>query len=402
MRRFGRMATFVLVSAGLVFLEPAVATAQQREPAEPQQWLPEIADSASLGGDPIIALSVEAAPANTRALLLAWPDEATLERMQVGDNLKLVPVAKAEVSAQSTSIRLDPSANIRQFQSPVDGTVNFSLVITSPSSAPVVRAVSRQYVDGAWRSPGSGLPQGEAPGPNPLVVEIDLDASRSATEDDTLLADSAEELPLEYGCSSTLETLYSPSWAVVGEAHNHSASSTVFTYTQGASSTLGVGISSSGAYGSFSASGSSTKSASATVGFPTVNANTHRYFKTQFRYGRYRVLCVDYSTGWPTTWYEARVKDWIGGQSLTNATEPSATYCTSYLAGGYFERTTGSAVNWTNGLQISGSIGINLSAKTGYSTTAKTRYNFSANGSLCGTNNYPTSSLRMKAIAAGK
>ena len=127
-------------------------------------------------------------------------------------------------------------------------------------------------------------------------------SSQSVVEEETSEIEVLEEIPEEQedwedtpgddlpvdvnpaGCSPTLVTNYGPRWVNVGETVIGTSSVTgKYTYTTGADTTLGVGYSVSGAIGSFSTSGTSTKSSTSSISFPTQPANSKtKYFDTQF------------------------------------------------------------------------------------------------------------------------
>lgn len=89
-------------------------------------------------------------------------------------------------------------------------------------------------------------------------------------------------------------------------------------------------------------------------------------------------------------YYNARPVSFSSGakvQTITGA--PSATYCTSFVAGSSFTKSTTAAYSASSGVTSSATLGINLSAKTGYSSDAKLKFAFSSAKKLCGTSGYP-------------
>lgn len=155
----------------------------------------------------------------------------------------------------------------------------------------------------------------------------------------------------------------------------------------GSSSTLGVGVSASGSYGSFSASGTNSRSTDSETTFPAHSTLQHAY--TGFVWGKYGYWC-DNRPGYYE--YKALSRYHGGGASTWNPGSAPSTpsgYCASYVSGSSFTKTTTTAYSFSTGADTSGSIGIDLSSRTGYSTTLKASYKFSATRKLCGTNGLP-------------
>lgn len=124
-------------------------------------------------------------------------------------------------------------------------------------------------------------------------------------------------------------------------------------YSNGASSTIGVGVSKTGAFGSFTASGAVSRSSTGSIDFPTSTTYQHDY--TFFRWGRFGYWC-DTQPG--CIKYAALARYWAGGSQV-----------------------------WNPGGAPSGSGP--LSTQTGYSTTAKVAYTFTSARKLCGTHDVP-------------
>ena len=209
---------------------------------------------------------------------------------------------------------------------------------------------------------------------------------------------STAPLDRSTSCYETLETTWTDIVAIVGEMWPGPHANAQFTYGQSAESTLGIGVSATGAYGSFSLNGTRTKQSATKLDFPLVTPGTSKIWQTDFSYGKYPVRCNLISGSIVTeivNQREARVRDWEGGTRSYNPTTPSATYCKDYLKGAKLTRSTGSATTLNNGVNISAKIGINLSSRTGFTSTATAVYVMTANGKLCGTNAQATSSGRV-------
>ncbi|WP_460792913.1 hypothetical protein [Nocardioides maradonensis] len=161
---------------------------------------------------------------------------------------------------------------------------------------------------------------------------------------------------------------------------------TDFTYSQGAESTVGVGFSLSGDYGSFKLSGTASTSSTFAEGFP---AKTSGYYgrRSWFNVRVYKVFC--YSTRVSQTHYETR-SVWAGGASTyAFKSTPTARYCTFQERGSSPTSGTSASETWSGGLSAKAAIGINLSIKTGFSKEAVNAFHFSRSGRLCGVDSVP-------------
>jgi len=191
-------------------------------------------------------------------------------------------------------------------------------------------------------------------------------------------------------CTWVKVSTLGPRWVQVGEGYTTTGVSAKLTYASGSSSTLGVGFSSSGSVGSFTASGSTTVSSSATIGMSPISSVAGRYWKTQFVYSKFGYACGGAST---YSAYEVRATSFAGGaQNISVTAVPSVPYCTPMPANTTFTKSSTNASTFSGGAALAKDIGINLSARTGFTTTTKITYTFSAAHKLCGSAGYPGSS----------
>jgi hypothetical protein len=163
-----------------------------------------------------------------------------------------------------------------------------------------------------------------------------------------------------------------------------------FDYGEGAGSSIGVAVSDSGKYGSFSQSGTKSKDAAGTVGFGHDYNDGGWLHQTYFDSARYRSTCPE------TSWYTVEPDGWRGGSdpdSRIAAPIPSNTndhdHCDPYGAGASYTQDTSSAVTWTNGYDLLGPIGIDVSIQTGYNNNASLKVHFHTNAWLCGRGSLP-------------
>jgi hypothetical protein len=210
--------------------------------------------------------------------------------------------------------------------------------------------------------------------------------------------DGSKAVPLpaadkNMGCE-TVKATYNNVVVAVGETYPGPHAKATFKYTNGQTSTLGVGVSVDGSFGSFSSGGSSTSAAATTLQYPQETYNTKFIYQTTFQYKKFHgydpVFCVfDYG-------YEVRTTAFSGAVLGYNACcAPSTPYSSAVtLVPTHIIKHTSSAVNWSDGVKLSAVIGINLSSQTGYSDSAEIDFYFTSVGSLRGDNSsgYPNSS----------
>jgi hypothetical protein len=178
-----------------------------------------------------------------------------------------------------------------------------------------------------------------------------------------------------------------PSWAQVGQLYILSPATHVtgdFTYSTGQSSSLGVGISASGAAGSYQLDGTVSQSKQRGAGFPPIYAGTKAWDRTKFRVAQYKQVC--HAGGLLSIDHIVRSNGYAGGESMLHPrTAPVAHACEPYLKGGAFYSSDEEAVTWSGGFTIP-AVSFNASAQTGYDSSAEIAYHFNASHRYaCGT-----------------
>jgi hypothetical protein len=377
--RLGLASSILLTIA----LAPAAATATQPRGAD---WLAAIRDSAELSGPVIVAGSVrdtKGRPTSGRAALLAFPPQDVMSVMKVGDSVRIVPVGKGRVAADgSFALRWDPRIPIDEFVSSID-TVDLEVVVEGPAGATVF-SLSREVTPDGGAVRGAATTAVRDPHPTrDVVLTLDPRLARARQSSDPTDRAAHEAAGPVY-CLSTLKSIYPPVWHLVAELYTGPHATVDFSYTVGAQSTLGVGLSVSGSAGSFSQSGKVSVASTGSVNFAEVPQNQRRIEETQWRYGKWDISCP------MAPRFQARPHSWIGGSTYYNAAvTPAAPYCTPYLVGDRPSIDQHRAVEWSNGVKIAAFIGVDLSSTTGFTTSAAQKWTFRANGRLCGTNGYP-------------
>ncbi len=395
----GRLVLAAALSAGVLSGSASVARAASGTPVS---WVPGIPDSASLSSPAFIAGTVRNASGSPAAgadvALVAWPSEEVQAQLKVGDTVTLTPLAQTRSRADGTfTLRLRSLADVMPMES-TSGNVDFEIVTVGegdgvarysfssgvganlsavdPAQPSRANDVAKRGVDLRLGTPSSGnLPKAEP--------------TAATDKDYPCPSGSTYYLPVR-------ETLVATSnvYDLVGDAYNQKAGVVVkFTYSNNASSTLGVGYSATGGYGSWSQSGTATRSSTSSQSFLWLYAYQNNYWDTEFEYGEYRETCAN-SAGYYQDSYQVRPIEWIGGERERHPGTPNLTKCVWYPGGpgDVVSRTGTAAVNWSNGVDISGWLGsLSLSTQTGYSNSASITFdmNNASNITLCGRYDYP-------------
>lgn len=309
--------------------------------------------------------------------LFIWP---AVEAVNVGDSVTLTMLSSTMSDKAGHFALATPAAAAIAPHAAPDGIVNFEVISGAGVSQFGGRLVNGVVVD-ATADPAPGNSR------SALVSHADVqlpDAAATATP-------AAAGDPYYPGCVARLAQDYGAKNSIVGQTNSKTTGiSHDFTYTVGASSSLGIGYSVSGSYGSWSQSGTASKSSTSTWGFPVQGDNIARRYLTGWRYGKWEFGCSEWATN--NHWFEARTTSFAGGTALTSVGFPGYRYCVNFLGGSDFTKADSKAYNFTTGVGISGNLGVNLSVQTGYSTQAKIHYHnkITTTRKLCGNGDYPS------------
>lgn len=393
-RRLVSAAAFggVVVAFGLAGTDPSPApTAVTRIPA-----LSGLTDSARLATPEVLAGRLTLRPggppvSGAVVYLQAWPSQEVLADMQPGDPFDMRPIAKGITDETGRYVlRLDPRVDLAGLKT-ADGQVDVEVVSVSGHDWNVTTTSLGSAGSAASARLALAL-HGQVGTADAVESEPRVAAGRVPT------ADGLEPVGHYNGScpgGDGLKKRHNGRWVHVGDIHIAAGGKKMkFTYTDGSSSTLGVGISTTGAYNSWSASGSvnqkTTDSSVTTVSWPWfASGGTHRMLDTQFDYGKF---CVEYYDSMHGTghYYKERSVKHQGGTRDRGSAKPTAKHCTQYRtpgSGGSKKETN--AITWTDGAKLEGIIGIDLSARTGFRTSNKIRFEFPKPGRLCGTHGRP-------------
>jgi len=325
---------------------------------------------------------------NAAVSLLAWPPQSVRKTMKVGDSFKLVRVAETISGADGYFVlRVPETFDYRSITAtPSDNFADFDIVAVTADSV------------GAY-SFSRALSSSEAP----AVPEIALQLLHQAGErPDALAGKTTPALSTVLtssgacnGGNGELDQIYDPQWDLIGQVYNTVGGvAQTWSYEQGAESTLGVGVSASGNYGSFHASGSSSVSTDSLTTWPRISGMAYTYLDTEWQAGRYHIYCAQSGRGGAVKedYYEVRAYDFAGGSQIRNIPSsytPQATYCVKETAGSTFDKNTTTNITWSDGWHLGPVIGLDVETTSGYTTKTGIHFYFYYSYHLCGTNGYP-------------
>jgi len=299
--------------------------------------------------------------AGARIVLYAWPADSVVSRLRPGQRVPLRIVGTARTTALGGyAIRVTSPAALRA-SAARDGTLNLELITTTPAGFATFSFHRRL---------AATLQGSSAARMTPQAANLRLMPAGTAPRSPQIQCGLMHEVA-SYGARTT----------TVGTTYSHVPGVTAhFTYGSGQSSGLGVGVSSSGSFGTWSASGTHSVSSDSSESFPTFSGARSDHERTEFVYKKFLIECDGYQT---------QATSFAGGATHTTATPPSAGFCVAQAVDTSFTKHSTSAFTFTGGVSMSGAIGVDLSAHTGYSTTAELTYSFTQRRDLCGTNDYP-------------
>jgi len=291
----------------------------------------------------------------------AWPDQAVVQSMKIGEKVPFVVVGTATTSANGTYAASLPLPKLRPEAS--YGVVNVEAYTkTAEYTFPIVvsKNNSNAYLAG--------------PAPVVNLTRSNYDPCAGAIK--TYVASLGKR------------------WAVVGEPYVPTSHATQqFTYMKGQSSSLGIGVSVTGGAGTFTQDTTYSWSSTFKEPWPAYGANRSVWYITQFHWGEYS--CYVPHIG--TTGFEQHVNGYAGGADIRKPTSVPPTpsrFCVFQIKGSAPTSNTSSAVTWTRKLSIAAvsddaALGFDASAQTGFDTSAQLTYKVSANRYLCGWKDNP-------------
>jgi len=376
-------ATFCLGIALILPTGPALAA----RPDQPERWIPGLETSDSIRG-PVLAsgrlLDSSGGGAAGLVLAVAWPTFATLAALSDGDPVKTIAIAQASAASDGRFIlRVDPKAPLSEYTED-DGTLNIDIYAQGAEGRAAFATSRRSVARGQlrWVDP-------RTPDADPTDIQLVLGRAGSGVREDV-----SATVPIEdkiFPCPDYVIATYDQRWTGIGETYPGPSATAQFKYQNSATSTLGVGFSASGSYGSFSQSGTLANSQATTILWPVKPANSLWFYQTTFQYKKFETWVL-WDQGCIKWGYEVRPTAFQGGvDSYQVAGPPTANNCSPINNPVTITKNQGTAITWSNGVKIKSVIGIDLSAKTGFDSTTWYEFVFSKAGRLCGSNTtYPS------------
>jgi hypothetical protein len=320
--------------------------------------------------------------ARASVVAMAWPNEAYLRTVEVGDAIETPLVGSTNAGRSGAwSLTIDADA-VPGTHRCLDGGLNLMLFATDGRKegrafAPIRAVALVASADGNVASASRSL-DGEA-----AVIRLtDLAATPGSGE----LEPMAAPAPI-YRCSAWTLQSSTDVWVTMGQSYSGPA--TNFAQLDSSHSvTSGTAISASGSAGSWSSSGSMTH----TVGLTKTWAESlaDRTFQSEVRYGRWKTICAGI---YPK--YAFTPNYGTGGDRTVAATSyHGLNHCTSISAGLWQRRTSGAqAYTESVGVKAKLAIGIDLAITNDYSSTESRMFTLSYRAPrtlrICGDNDVP-------------
>jgi len=321
----------------------------------------------------------------TTVQLDVWPTNAVLAALHPGDTVPTLSLSSATSAADgSYQVSIPSGTDLSSFVN-ADGAINAHIdAVGSPATGTSGVIIHPAVVAAAGLAPhASGAAHLALARMSSHAGDLEITANMHVfTHPGSRIAQSR---PMRGGMLCYWRDIYDEGsqQTIIGVTYSQLAGgvNANVTYTNGASSSLGIGVSLTGDYGTFSASGTSDVSATGTQKYATQKDIHGTYYDTFFTYHLYGWDCPGYAA--PLS-YEVQPVAWDGGGvQETNRSIPTYIHCRPEGRGESFSAVSTTADTYTVG--ISSSIGINLDATTGYSTSAAVNYDFwNTAGQLCG------------------
>lgn len=349
--------------------------------------------AAATTGDPVVftgrAIHNDGSPATgADARLLALPpgNPAAVP----GDSVKVLPVSTATTDASGRfTLTLAASAELQQYIS-ADHFLDLD-VVTRDGDQLGVYSFTLTVDSDSRRSDAPQIALARDPSrsvdANVTIALSTTVAPETVTTEDSGPSAAAIETK---GCGSTYMYSYYP-MVLVGSLYSTWTGFAGYDeYQSTASSTLGVGMSSTGAYGTYGTSGTRTKSSTQTFHWPA-SGKTYKYYKTEWIYDKDQIDCYEGTLDGPLHWSYVEVNPRLadgGGTMYSFSGAPTASHCVTQN-GFTWTTQTQTALNWTNGVSLAPIIGISLSSKSNWTTHNKIGITTASKRTLCGTHDVP-------------
>lgn len=301
--------------------------------------------------------------------VLAWPNETFNRTLSPGSSVATPTVGWARTAADgSFAVRVDPASIAADFTG-ANGVVNFSAIGWTSKSQGI-------WMFSARVGNAAATPERLAiPADRPLMTTTSLSSPAQGGPGGGISPQS---------CMYVLQSSYD-AMATVGRTIPYGSDTGWMSSQSSHTLTLGAATSSSGTYGSWSQSG--TTSTTMGVTFTWAESTAYRSYSDQMRYGKYRLYC----NGLGMNDYTEMVQYPTGGYGTASIGWSSYANCAP-VSMGVWQRDSSSGNHFAMsvGVAISGLLGINLSSDANYASTHIIYYRLVASGKVCGDNNVPS------------
>lgn len=324
------------------------------------------------------------APANGRVVVVAWPRAAALAALADGDPVKTLVIGQDIATVDGTfAIKADPTIPLGEYTED-DGTINLEIRAHGAVGTGLF-AFSRRFLEreARWIDAGASLPGGGAGAREPAEVDVVLDGP--AVAEDTMVPTGDKTGT----CPDYIVATYRAVPVDIGESYPGPNNSARFVYLQGSTSALGVGISVTGAFGSYSLAGTMVGSSTMKLTYAERGPNTRTVYQTGWDYRK-----IDIWNGYYTcAHWRYEVRPTVFAPATTSWQPTSTPYapdanCTRHEPGDKPSRYQYTAHTFAGGVKLGPFIGVNLSSQTGLNTLTGYEFRFVGYGRLCGTDAY--------------
>jgi hypothetical protein len=315
-----------------------------------------------------------------------WPSEAMNREIHVGDSVPTPTVGWTRTGADgSYTIEIDPALVPSSYIEP-DGRINLDYVGWTDDSIGRSGAPSTLASSSLAALKSADAARGSAPLTLDIVMDLPLTGFRTTDGSQAVAAGDAVAASTTV-CTWNLRSEYDVN-TIIGRAWTH-GSDRGWMYTASSHGmTVGFATSTSGAYGTWTARG--TTSASSGVTFEHAESTTDRDFRVAQRYGRYQLM--DCAGVWQNNWqsrYRFAIGTFTTGGPGTKPSFPSNN-CYPNAAGIWTRHLSdGKAFTMSTGVKSAAALGIDLSVEVSYSSTHVLKYRLLSAGLLCGSNDVP-------------
>jgi hypothetical protein len=305
---------------------------------------------------------------------LALPNEEVNRQIQVGQIIPKRTVGWTRTDSKGAyRLEIDPALVPNGFRSPA-GIVNLEVIAWGDG------------YQGEWGVPAS-LNGDDVEAGIGVVRHLQIAAKEKVhSRVGRTLPRAAKDAGVEASaaCYEYLASTFN-AWDVIGETWPYGAHTAKLVIEETHSHVLGIGISISGAAGTFTASG--TQSITTSVEDDFGYSAAFRDYRMETRYGKYNGPCSG-----------TRAKPILttGGFMNTGLTGFPTSWSNCASAVGTWTRSATNGFKYQATVKTAGTLGINLESSTNYATTRKMSYSHPAAYHVCGNDNSPSLASKVR------